>query len=176
MGWKAILLIVCRMHSRLQRAKRLQDLLGWTENYSAFSCPCITWLMGVSRPLGHLQELESGVSHCRACCQSGFDQSSAFVVERRYFISTDSRLRCSVQGYCHRTFLPFHSSNKRPTKANDQPSYILFPLTRLLHVTLTFIITEYERHHAGLISEQFPISSSFLMWISKSTFNYCPWP
>jgi len=174
MAWKAISLIVCRMRSRLQRAKRLQDRLGWTENCSAFSRPCITWLMGVSHPLGHSQELESGVSHCRVCCQSGFDQSSAFVVERRYFISVDSKLRCSVQGYCHRTFLPSHSSNKRPTKANDQPSYVLFPLTRLLQVTLTFIITKYERHRAGLISEQFPISSSFLMWISKLTFNYHP--
>lgn len=103
MAWKAISLIVCRMRSRLQRAKRLQDRLGWTENCSAFSRPCITWLMGVSHPLGHSQELESGVSHCS---QSGFDQSSAFVVERRYFISVDSKLRCSVQGYCHRTFLP----------------------------------------------------------------------
>lgn len=158
---KAIVLIVCRMHSRLLQAKRLQGLLGWTENYSAFSCPCLTWLMGVSHPLGHLQELGSGVYHCRACCWLGFDQSSAFVVERRYFISADSKRRWSVQGYCHRTCLPSHSPNKRRTKANDQPNYVLFPPSRLLRVTRIFIIPKSERHHAGLISERFPISSIF---------------
>lgn len=130
--------------------------------------------MGVSGPLGHLQELGSGVYHCRACCWSGFDQSSAFVVERRYFISADSKRRWSLQGYCHRTCLPSHSSNKRRTKANDQPNYVLFPLTRLLRVIPIFIIAKYERHHAGLISEQFPISRIFVVWISKLTFNYCP--
>lgn len=49
MGWKAILLIAYRMHSRFLRAKRLQGLLGWTENYSAFSCPCITLTDGSLR-------------------------------------------------------------------------------------------------------------------------------
>lgn len=131
---KAILLIVCRMHSRLLQAKRLQGLLGWTENCGAFSCPCLTWLMGVSYPLGHLQELGSGVSHCRVCCRWGFDQSSAFVVERIYLISADSKQRWAVQCHCHRTRLPSLSPNKRRTKANDQPNYVLFPPSRLLWV------------------------------------------
>lgn len=158
---KAILLIVCRMHSRLLQAKRLQGLLGWTENYSALSCPCLTWLMGDSHPLGHSQELGSGVSHCRACCWWGFDQTSAFVVERIYLISADSKQRWAVPCHCHRTCLPSLSPNKRRTKANDQPNYVLFPLSRLLWVACIFIITKTERHHAGLILELFPISSSF---------------
>lgn len=71
------------------------------------------------------------------------------------------KTRWSVQGYCHRTCLPSHSPNKRWTKANDQPNYVLFPRSRLLRVTCIFIISEPERHYAGLISEQLPISSIF---------------
>lgn len=132
-AWEAVLLIACRMHSRLLQAKGLQGLLGWIENYSAFSCPCITWLMGVSHRLRHLQNLGSGGYHCRVCCWLGFDQSSAFVVERRYFISADLKRRWPIQGCSHRTCLSSHSPlQKGWTKANDQPKCVLFPWSRLL--------------------------------------------
>lgn len=129
--------------------------------------------MGVSHPLGHLQELGSGVYHCRVYWWLGFDQSSAFVVERRYFVSADSKRRWSLQGYCHGTCLPSQSPNKRRTKANDQPNYVLFQSSRLLGVIRTFIITKSERHHAGLISEQFSLTIFFNVSI-KVDFQLLP--